>query len=152
MVGDLIPDEDEVWSFYLVLLKIIDILLSYKFTESTISYLKQLIIQHNSLYLRLFNDTLKPKHHFLIHYPTVIQHSGPPRHYWCFRFEGKHRELKMYARSTSSRRNITLTLAKKFQFKFAHTLLQPNTQNLEFLTKHITTNLCTEIICNILGL
>ncbi|KAF0764466.1 zinc finger MYM-type protein 1-like [Aphis craccivora] len=87
MVGDLIPDDDEVWKFFLVLLKIIDLLLSYNFTEGKIMDLKQLISQHNSMYIRLFNDTLKPKHHFLIHYPTIIQYSGPPRFYWCFNKE-----------------------------------------------------------------
>lgn len=74
---------------------------------------------HTHIYVRLFNDSLKPKHHFLIHYPTIIEYSGPPRHFWCFRYE-----IKMYARATSSRKNITLTLAKKYQYKFAHILLQ----------------------------
>lgn len=31
----------------------------------------------------------------------------------------------MYARSTTTRKNITLTLVKKFQFKFAHYLMEP---------------------------
>lgn len=101
----------------------IPILLSYNFSDSKIIYLGQLISQHNSMYIRLFNDTLKPKHNFLIHYHTIIQNSGPPRHYWCFRYEGKHKEIKMYARATSYRKNITLTLAKKYQYKFAHSLL-----------------------------
>jgi len=49
MIGDLIPIYDEVWNFYLVFIKIIDILLSYSYTESTISNLKQLISRHNSM-------------------------------------------------------------------------------------------------------
>lgn len=85
----------------------VDLLQSSKFNQSKILYLKQLISQHNRMYVALFNDNLKPKHHFLTHYPTVIQYSGPPKNYWCFRFEGKHKELKMYARSTCSRKNIT---------------------------------------------
>ncbi|XP_008185631.1 uncharacterized protein LOC103310138 [Acyrthosiphon pisum] len=113
MVGDLIPDNCEVWNFFLTLLKIVDLIMAYTFTENSILNLKQLIKQHNSLYVTLFGDNLKPKHHFLIHYPTIIQYSGPPRSYWCMRFEGKHKEIKMYARSTCSRKNITLTLAKK---------------------------------------
>lgn len=146
MIGDLIPMYDEVWNFYLVFIKIIDILLSYRYTESTTSYLKQLISQHNSMYTHFFNDTLKPKHHFLIHYPSIIQQSGPPRHYWSFRFEGKHKELKMYARTTSSRKNITLTLAKKFQFKFAHTILQPNIPNILLKLKHLTNSIDRQMI------
>lgn len=41
--------------------------------------------------------------------------------------------MKMYARSTTSRKNITLTLAKKFQLKFANFLLQPT--ELKIITK-----------------
>lgn len=136
MIGDLIPEDDEVWNFVIILLKIVELLLSYKFTESSIIYLEQLIKDHNFLYSQLFNDRLKPKHHFLIHYPNIIRESGPPRHFWCFRFEGKHKEIKMYARSITSRKNITLTLAKKFQIKFAYLLMQPKKDDLVLNFKH----------------
>ncbi|KAF0712217.1 C2H2-type domain-containing protein, partial [Aphis craccivora] len=136
MIGDLIPEDDEVWNFVIILLKIVELLLSYKFTESSIIYLEQLIKDHNFLYSQLFNDKLKPKHHFLIHYPNIIRESGPPRHFWCFRFEGKHKEIKMYARSITSRKNITLTLAKKFQIKFAYLLMQPKKDDLVLNFKH----------------
>lgn len=49
IIGDLIPENDEVWALVLLLIQIIDILLSYTFTESSISLLKQLISQHNSI-------------------------------------------------------------------------------------------------------
>ena len=29
----------------------------------------------------------KPKHHFCTHLPSDILMYGPPRHYWCSRFE-----------------------------------------------------------------
>jgi len=147
MIGDLIPENDEVWKFVLILIKIVDLLLSYTFTESSINYLEQLIKDHNSAYCILFNDTLKPKHHFLIHYPNIIRESGPPRHCWCFRFEGKHKEIKMYARSITSRKNITLTLAKKFQIKFAFLLMQPIKHNLTLNPKHKIQSLYDHIIC-----
>jgi len=118
IVGDLIPENDEIWAFVLVLVQIIDLLLSFKFTEEKIILLQQLIKQHNINYVLLFGDNLKSKHHLLIHYPSIIKYSGPPRHYWCFRFEAKHKELKLYAHTTTSRKRITLTLAKKFQLKF----------------------------------
>jgi len=137
MIGDLIPENDDVWNFVIILLKIIELLMSYKFTDNSIKYLEQLIKDHNSLYSLLFNDTLKPKHHFLIHYPNLIRESGPPRHFWCFRFEGKHKEIKTYARSITSRKNITLTLAKKIQIKFAYLLMQPKKHNLVLNPKHI---------------
>jgi len=136
MVGDLVPTNDEVWSFFLILLKMVDILLSYTFNADAISYLKQLISKHNNQYIILFNDTAGGHLAALVHYPTVIEYSGPPRLYWCFRFEGKHKEMKMYARSTTSRKNITLTLANKFQLKFAHLLLQPPKSKIISKEKH----------------
>jgi hypothetical protein len=101
----------------LILIKTVDLLPSNTFPESSINYYEKLIKDHNSTYCILFNDTLKHKHHFLIHYPKIIRESGPPIHYWCFHYEG-YKEIKMYARSITSRKNITLTSAKKYQIKF----------------------------------
>ncbi|XP_050535222.1 uncharacterized protein LOC126902220 [Daktulosphaira vitifoliae] len=140
MVGDLVPEDDEVWLFYLNFLKIIDILLSYSFSESKISLLTDLIKQHHENYIYLFNDTLKPKHHLMVHYPKIIKESGPLRHFWCFRFEGKHKEFKTYARVTSSRRNVTLTLAKKFQIRFAGYIMNLNKPDIIACEKHILFN------------
>lgn len=81
IIGDLIPENDEIWAFVLVLVQIIDLLLSFKFTEEKIILLQQLIKQHNTNYVLLFGDNLKPKHHLLIHCPSIIKYSGPPRHY-----------------------------------------------------------------------
>lgn len=41
---------------------------------------------------------------------------------WCF--EAKHQELKTYARVINSRKNILLSLATKFQLKFAFKLFE----------------------------
>jgi len=96
MIGDLVPNNDDTWIFFLNFLEIIDILMSHKLTQDLIACLKRLIKKHNLDYVTLFKDTLKPKHHFLTHYSSIIQKSGPPRHFWCFKYESKHRELKMY--------------------------------------------------------
>lgn len=124
MIGDLIPEDDEVWIFFLNFLEIIEIVMSFELTQqSSIPRLKYLISKHNSDYIIIFKDNLKPKHHILIHYPSIILKCGPPRHYWCFRYEAKHKELKMYARAITSRKNICFTLAIKYQLKFAYFLL-----------------------------
>lgn len=125
MIGDYVPDDDEVWLFLLNLLEIIDILLFFEISRDLAERLRFLIKRHHMDYLRLFNDTLKPKHHLMLHYYSVILNSGPPRNFWCFRYEAKHKEFKAYARAITSRKNICVSLAKKFQLKFAHSLLQP---------------------------
>lgn len=124
MIGDLIPENDEVWIFFLRFLEIIKILLSYKISNDLACYLKNLITQHHLEYTTLFNDTLKPKHHLMLHYFNVILESGAPRHFWSFRYESEHKNYKAYARNSFNRKNICVSLAKKFQFSFAYYLIE----------------------------
>lgn len=136
MIGDLIPEDDEVWLFMLGLLEIIDILLSFEISRDLVERLRFLITKHHEEYVQLFNDTLKPKHHLLLHYCSVILQSGPPRNFWSFRFEAKHKEFKTYARSITSRKNIGVSLAKKFQLKFAYFLMQADIPVFTIQSEH----------------
>lgn len=72
MVGDLVPEYDNVWLFFLNFFEIIQNLLSSQMSDGSIFHLQK-IEKHNSEYVLLFNDNLKPKFHFLIHYSTVIR-------------------------------------------------------------------------------
>lgn len=99
MIGDLVPNHDATWVFIINLIDIIDIILSYKITKVMLIRLRSLITVHHQSYILLFKDTLKPKHHFMTHYFSIISMSGAPRNYWTFRFEGKHKEFKMYSRA-----------------------------------------------------
>ena len=108
----------------------IDILLLPQCNDSKLDELEHLIEKHNELYQNLFGDTLKPKHHNLIHYPRIIRYSGLPKFYWSFLFEAKHQELKSYSRVTSSRKNILLSIATKFQV--AYQITKPRDDFLQF--------------------
>jgi len=153
MIGDLVPEDDEVWNFFLTFLEIIEILLSNKLTQGSVPHLKYLINKHNSNYITFFHDSLKPKHHLLTHYPSIILKSGPPRHFWCFRYEAKHKEFKMYARAITSRKNICLTLAKKYQFKFAHFLLNDKSNQIVVVAmKNIISSKHNEFVFNTLNI
>lgn len=132
LVGDCVPYDDEVWHFLLNFIEIIEILLHFEIDESQVSILKQKIELNNQNFVLLFKDTLKPKFHNLTHYPSVIKQSGPLRTFWCFKFEAKHRPFKVYSHAITSRRNICLTLAKKYQLKFAHYLLNDTYQVLDY--------------------
>lgn len=142
MVGDLIPESDEVWKFFLDLIELIDLVLMFHTSADTIDRIRELVKLHNTNFITLFTEydrkskqfvpvKLKPKMHLLVHYPRVIPKSGPVRNYWCFRFEAKHKEFKEYARVITSRKHICLTLAKKFQLKFAK-LLMDEENKLEY--------------------
>jgi hypothetical protein len=58
----------------------------------------------------------------------------------------------MYVRTTTSRKNITLTLAKKCQYKFAHILLHYSAQEIILKEKHKIHSLNSDNICKILSL
>lgn len=63
---------------------------------------------------------LKPKHHYLLHYPRVMMKMGPLRYVSAIRFEAKHREIKQNAKIVTSRRNPSYTLALKQQLALTH--------------------------------
>jgi len=73
-----------------------------------LKYLKYLISEHHDMYLSLFNS-LKPKHHFLLHYPNIILKTGPLIYLSCMRFEAKHKERNIKnANNVQSRKNLHL--------------------------------------------
>lgn len=86
--------------------------------QTDIEKLKSLIKAHHKFYVSFFKQ-LKPKHHFMVHYPNLILKIGPISQVWCMRLEGKHRELKRYSNSTTSRKNLPLSLLLKQQLKFS---------------------------------
>ncbi|XP_077275930.1 uncharacterized protein LOC143904844 [Temnothorax americanus] len=116
MLGDLVPDDTESWYLYLKLKSIIDIVTTPYVNLRSLSYLSVLISEHHEKYLTVFPQaTLKPKHHYMLHYSEVMRRVGPLWSVCCLRWEAKHRPLKQAAHATNSRRNLPLTLAIKHQ-------------------------------------
>jgi hypothetical protein len=120
MIGDKIPQDDEVWDFFTGLLKILDIVMDSSVNEADLLYLDALVREHHRFYCRFFKATLKPKHHFMLHYSTVMRLVGPLKNLWCMRLEAKHKEIKKYATVISSRQNLALSLAIKEQLKLSN--------------------------------
>ncbi|CAI6360173.1 unnamed protein product [Macrosiphum euphorbiae] len=117
LIGDFVPLGEPIWDLYLTMRKVIDIMLSTSLEESNCTLLETLIGEMNNLYLKYSKSNLKPKFHFLTHYPSMIRKHGPVVHLWSMRFEAKHRVSKISARSSFNRRNICLTLAIKHQLQ-----------------------------------
>lgn len=113
IIGDLVPYDNEVWNFYLTLCEIINIVTDRITSDAQVNFLKQLIISHHEMYIQLFNDYLKPKFHFMVHYPEIIRRMGPLQNLSSIRYEGFHKISKTYASIVTSKKNITLTLALK---------------------------------------
>lgn len=119
IVGHLIPKDDEHWKLYLLLRQILDILLSPFIPLEHLKLLESYITEHHETYLDLSETKrLTNKMHHMIHYPTLIEHFGPPIHFWSMRYEAYHRFPKSIATSISTRRNLTFSLAKRAQLAF----------------------------------
>lgn len=119
MIGDLVPPNCTVWKFYLNMQYLLDLCLRSSYSEESLTALNAAVAYHNTQFMKLFNQTLQPKAHFLTHYVTIIRRLGPLKHLWCMRFEAKHREMKVYCKVNYSRRNICYSLAIRTVLKFA---------------------------------
>lgn len=107
IIGDLIPHENPVWKIYIKLLQIIDICMSPVILPEYSILLSTLISEHHTLYIEVFKENLKPKYHFLIHYPNMMLKMGPLVNLWSMRFEAKHKELKSTAKLSCSRKILS---------------------------------------------
>lgn len=108
-----------------------------------IDYLQVLIEEHHMLFCELFMEPLKPKFHFLLHYPRLIRDIGPPRCIWSMRYEAYHKFLKSTANSTTSRKNLLLTLSIKDSLRFSYRILSKEgfSNTLQFGPSKLATEL-----------
>lgn len=142
LLGDLVPCNLEVWKWFLLLRKICDILLSKSVPIDIVYELKNLISNYLTLRLQLFpHDNLKPKHHYMVHYPKLILLLGPLVRVWCMRFEAKHRVLLAYGRNCQNKINIPQSLAIKHQLSMTYFFLNK--------TKDVTVICSAKKICEL---
>ncbi|KAJ8665778.1 hypothetical protein QAD02_007440 [Eretmocerus hayati] len=124
IMGEFIPEDDAHYKLYRYLRRILDILLSPRFIKADAIVLAEFIRKMNSLYIE-FYGRLKPKMHFLIHYPAILSKNGPATCYWTMRFESFHQPIKNVATSTRSSKNLLKTVVTKMALQmlyFTHTL------------------------------
>lgn len=113
-VGHNVSEDNQEWQLWIMLRnKIIRIIKSPSFTTTVIPELKKLVHDHHALFIELFDESLKPKYHFLVHYRRLLMLLGPLNFYCTIRFEGKHKFLKDIGKNTRSRINPASTSAIK---------------------------------------
>lgn len=116
IVYGLIPEDDIYWPLFLALRDVVDLVMAKVCSLPDYSELLESLVCHlNTLFIELSGGPLRPKFHFLVHYPRALAKFGPLSRISSMRFEGKHRLFKSAANVTAGRVNITLTLAKKHQ-------------------------------------
>lgn len=78
MVGSKVPEEDEAWALLMDLKEIVQLVLSPSFTEESIQYMQTKISDHRHSLQAVFPDfRLRPKHHYIEHYPELTKCFGP---------------------------------------------------------------------------
>lgn len=87
--------QSTVWQTMLNLRIIVNLMLAFKLSNNQIDSLNSLIVEYlNDRSSTFPNESLRPKHHFMTHYPYLIKQFGPLRHLWTLRFENKHQYFK----------------------------------------------------------
>ncbi|XP_065672128.1 uncharacterized protein LOC124805826 isoform X2 [Hydra vulgaris] len=111
-VGHLLNEDDKQWIFFIQLCN-----LAPKFTYGMITLLRNLIEEHLQSFKELFPDLkLRPKQHFLVHYPTIIFQSSSLIRMSCLRYELKNSFFKRSAHIVFNFTNICYTLAYRHQY------------------------------------
>lgn len=127
LIGESVNKGDMAWDLLMDLKDIVELCFAPKISESAVGYLASKITDHKLLYKSLFPHTLlKPKHHFIEHYPELIREFGPLIHMWTMRFEAKHAYFKTVVRESRCFKNVLKMLANKHQLMSAYFLASPN--------------------------
>lgn len=107
---------DEVWQLTLQLKDIVELICTQKISVSQVAYLDVLIQEYLESRKAVFPEVnLKPKHHYLRHYPGLILKFGPLIRLWTMRFENKHSYFKRCTRHLKNFKNLCRTLSERHQ-------------------------------------
>lgn len=125
IIGHLVPEDDEVWQLFLSLHDIIIICTSFYLDSNAHFILRETITDYLEQLNNLFfiKNPMKPKHHFLLHYPDVLLLCGPLSRISTMRFEAEHREGKRTSSVSINRVNLCKTIAIKHQLRLNYKFL-----------------------------
>ena len=116
-----IDDSDSVFNMLLLLHEIVEIVVAQAIDEANIASLSVLVEFYLTERSKCFpNERVTPKHHYLTHYPELIQKFGPLIHVWDMRFESKHAYFKQCVRTSTNFINVAGMLAEKHQLLQAY--------------------------------
>lgn len=107
-------------------MRVLNFVMSPIFLRSQLVHFKHLVSELCEMYMTLFNATLKPKFHNLLHYASAMERFGPLRYLSSMRYEAKHRSNKLIAKSSVNRRNMTLTIDRKHQLLMNEMFMEEN--------------------------
>lgn len=123
IIGDIIPVNNVIWELYLILRQIVCIVFLHAVNRQTVDLLEVLVFEYLSLHGKLFPNSLKYKHHNLLHYPRIMRTYGSLKNMTCTRFEAKHLEIKENSKICKTRVNPSFTLSLKHQLQLCYRFL-----------------------------
>lgn len=117
VIGDKVPEGDKHYQLLLQLSELVDVAFSTRFTPGMVTYMKGLISDHLTMFVELYGKqvAVKPKHHFLVHLPTIVLKSGPLVGMSCLKYELKNSFFKRSSHIVCNFINICKTLANRRQ-------------------------------------
>lgn len=130
IIGEKITNTDDpVWQLTVQLKELVEIICAPRISLSQVALLNVLIVEYLETRKEMFPEQkLKPKHHYIVHYPALILKFGPLIRLWTMRFESKHSYFKRCVRRTQNFKNVCQTLANN------HQLLQTYLNSSSFFT------------------
>lgn len=134
IIFELVPFDDPIYLYLLDTIDMVEACFVNEFTVETIFNLNRKISNNRKMYLDLFETHLKFKDHNLLHYPKIIENSGPLKFISSIRFEAKHQAIKAYTNNSNNRRNICYSVCKKQGFEFAYFLLKGKDKYISKIT------------------
>ena len=97
------------------------------------------INSHNTMFRKCFPlNKLKPKHHFIEHYPHLMRCYGPLVQCSTIRYEAKHSYFKNVTRSKKNFKNVCKMLAEHHQLEQANYLCNPNYLRTDICSNELT--------------
>ena len=124
LIGDKVPDQNPFWKLVVGLKSILDIFDFLVINQGLIIILQKLIKQYLNRPSGIFPaNSIKPKHHFIIHYPEIIKRLGPLRNLSTMNCERENFDLKISSHVSFNRVNVKKTVAIKNQLQFSRRLL-----------------------------
>ena len=95
-----VPADDPALLCWLDHMEYLRLLMKHSITQEEVLEIDRLITKHQEglkSLSKIYPNIWKPKHHYVCHIPLDILHFGPPRHYWCMRFEAMNQVFQRIA-------------------------------------------------------
>lgn len=153
-IGSDVPSDNKHWQFLLHLCLLVDLVFAPRFTHGMVLYMAEIIAEHLSMFVSLYSSEcvrLRPKHHFLVHFPTIVLKSGPLIGMSCMRYELKNSFFKRSAHVVCNFTNICRTLAYRHQQHALYSLLSnSHMRNVACVTGHTLLLAHSVLFCDVL--